>query len=213
MAPEKFRTFALSFRPRKGALPSDITKLHAYCQKKCDYYAAHAEGDGDSYHLHLALFRKSACTRGQVVIELLRLFKDRLDETERQVFRTGIKIMYNEYWIEEYMTKTNEKPLFAQPPEAARIDAYFPTLKPSLTRATDAKYAHLEKLYRVHGKLWMDVTPKYMRDFLFDLMYNKRVIKVIKDDRTIIQTSRHLARYINHEDSSRLVVDPLIPDA
>jgi len=46
------------------------------------------------------------------------------------------------------------------------------------------------------------------RDFLFNMMYNERCINVIRDDKAIVQTARHLVRWLNKATHSTIELAP-----
>mgnify|MGYP000565585850 FL=1 len=124
--------------------------------------------------------------------------------------------MYNKDWIQEYMAKEGNEPAFMKRPEGAFIDSYFPEPDEvrgiNAPRATDPKYANLERLYRVHGSPHMEPSPRYMRDFLFELMFDKRIIKVIESDKKIIETAKALSRYVKRLSDSPIELPPYEKD-
>ena len=69
-------------------------------------------------------------------------------------------------------------------------------------------YWELEKLWYEHSRPGIEVNTENVRHFLFSMMYNKRLINIIKDDKTIIQTARHLTRWINKVDYSTIELAP-----
>jgi len=88
------------------------------------------------------------------------------------------------------------------------MDIYFspkPIPKEQQTAKKCSLYYHeLERLWYEHRTPAFEVTTITTRDFLFEVMYAKRVLPVIRDDKQIIQVSRHLTRWLNRVTSSSI---------
>lgn len=197
----KVKSFAITFRPYGGVTDDHISTLETWCKKKSLYYAIVTEKLDSERHIHAAVILQQSMQLGNFGLTIQRLFPD-LSEDERKVMRKGVKVMYNIDWMEKYMNKDDDTiEVSSRLPEEGPgyLDSYFPTPLESKkqTKATDAYYANLEKLYYEHVPRHLEISPPVCRNFLYDMMYNKRIIRVIRDDRSIMQISRHLCRYIN----------------
>jgi len=66
----------------------------------------------------------------------------------------------------------------------------------------------MESLWFKHTSPDYEIHTRNCRDFLFKMMYSERCFAVIKDDRTIIQTARHLVRWLKKECYSTIELTP-----
>lgn len=206
----KFSTYALTFRPKDGVDDDQVQKLTAWISKRCVYYHIVTEKTGSARHLHAGLFLRTPITRSNIGVLLSRLFAD-LPSNEKRVWLNGIKIMYNEDFIDKYLDKDDDTVVIASClPEKGHLESYFPSkpLPVERTRKCSAYYHELETLYYKFVEPHTDVNTMNVRNFLFKMMYSERCIPVIKDDKTIIQTARHLVRWINKAEYSTVVMPP-----
>lgn len=207
---EKCQSYALTIRPLDGITDSQISKTVNYIKRTCDYYHVITEKTMAARHLHAGIFTKNSKTRANIVTEVLRLFKD-LEPKEKSVLRSGIKIMYNGDFIKNYLSKGDDTVVIeSHLPEAGHLESYFtPKPLPKEKAPKHSLYYHqLSSLWYEHRSPAFEVTTVTVRDFLFEVMYSKRVINVIRDDRSIIQTARHLTRWLNKDTTSCLELPP-----
>lgn len=208
------KTFAITLRPRDGVTDDDITLFSAWMRKHCEYYYLITEKLVEDRHIHAALFLKTPSTQSNLCTTLLRLMKH-LDPEEKAVFRKGIKVMYNADFLNSYMQKGDDTVVINEClPEAATLNSYYP---PALPRkkgpsAVDPFYANLERLWWEHKRPIEETNPSNLRNFLMDMMNNKRVIRVVADNRKIFQISIALSRYINKETSYLVEPEPFHQD-
>jgi len=200
-----YKTYAITVRPRAGITDDQVDRLSTWIRKQCEYYHVVTEKKDEQRHLHAALFLKTSKERKNVISMLLNQMKD-LDGEERTVLRKGVKLMYNMDYIDNYLDKDDEtvKVISNLP------DKYlgFPEKEDSLDRKADPYYAKLEKLWYEHQHTGVEVCGQTCRDFLYDLMYNKRLIRIIADDKRIMQVARHLMRYLKKATVCNLEVPP-----
>jgi hypothetical protein len=204
---DKVQSFAITVRPLDGITETQIQKFLKWTKKQCDYYHVITEKTMAERHIHAGLFMKVPKTRSNVSTDLMRLFKD-LSDVEKSVLRKGLKIMYNEDFILNYLNKGDDTVVVASSlPEEGHMESYFPP-KPevleSRAKKCSAYYHELEKLWYEHRTPAYEVTTITTRDFLFEVMYDKRVLPVIRDDKQIIQVSRHLTRWLNKVTTSSI---------
>lgn len=194
---KKHTTYAITHRPKDGVDDKSIGILVEWCQKKCKYYKVITEKEDHERHIHAAVFLKEPTDCSNVKKSIMRLFPDLLPE-EKMVLRQGIKISGNTQWL-DYLEKGDSTVVIqSNLPEKSHLESYYsqPDL-PSKVRKNLSYYGRLEKLWYEHVDPSRVQNPVNCRHFLFNMMYNKRLIDVLRDDKTIIQTSRHLARYLN----------------
>jgi hypothetical protein len=202
-------TFAITLRPRNGINDTQVEVITSWIKKHSTYYYVITEKLNEERHVHAAVILKKEILRSNLCTALLRLDLGLCDD-EKPVFRTGIKSMYNKDFITKYMSKGDDTVVIAENlPESAHLDSYFtlpvPKKGPS---AVDPFYANLEKLWWVHQSPGFEINTVNCRDFLFNLQYNLRLIKVLPDDKKIIQVARHLTRYLKKEKFSTIKLPP-----
>lgn len=196
----KFTTYALTVRPRSGVTDNDISVLVRFIKKHCEYYYVITEKLSDERHIHAALFLKCSKTRSNVCTYVTRLYKH-FDSEERNVLQKGVKILYSNSFLTEYMNKDDDTVVIERNlPELNVLDAYYPP-KPISTDAKRRLNLHAtmeqyESLWRTHVSSLTEVNTKTVRDFLFDMQYNERLIGLM-DDKKLIQHSRWFTRWFH----------------
>lgn len=208
---DKFQSYALTIRPMDGITDSQISLTTKWIKRNCDYYHIVTEKTGTERHVHAGIFLKTPKTRSNISQMLMQLFKD-LTTTEKSVLRKGIRIMYNGDFVKNYLNKDDDTLVIESSlPEQGHMESYFPPKpepKDSTTKKCSLYYHELERLWFEHRGPATEVNTLTTRDFLFDVMYNKRVLPVIRDDKQIIQVSRHLTRWLNKVDVSTIELPP-----
>lgn len=209
------RSFSLTLRPRDGVSDNQISLLAKWIKKNCCYYLMITEKLDSDRHVHAALFLKKKKIPSNFATDMMRLFKD-LDPEEKSVFRRGIKSMYNYDWVTEYLNKGDDTVVIERNlPEVATLDSYFsevPDPRKKGPSAADPFYANLEKLWYEYKRPIEECNPSNLRNFLMAMMNEKRLIRVISDNRKIFQISCALSRYINKETSWNVEPEPFHQD-
>jgi len=208
MSDLKFRSFALTVRPLDGITDKQIELTMAFIRRRCEFYHVVTEKTGSSRHIHAGLILKEAVSRSNLLVQVLRIFKD-LTPQEKTVLRSGLKIMYNWDFVNSYLDKDDDTVVVASNlPEEGHIESFFPP-KPVPVEGERVKkcsiyYHELESLWFKHTSPGMEINTVTARDFLFNVMYNLRVLPVIRDDKQIVQVARHLVRWLNKATTSTI---------
>ena len=211
---QKFRTFAITIRPRNGIDDDAIIVVTEWIRKRCTHYYIVTEKEGSAKHIHAALYLKVSVTRSQILTVLLRLgAKIDLDNDEIAVLRKGLRILYSNDFVENYLSKDDNTEVVASClPESSTLLSWYPPKPQPLTKKIAARhskyYWELEALWNLHKRPIEEANTPNIRNFLFNMMYNKRLIPVIKDDKSIIQVAKHLTRWINRKDESTIEIPP-----
>jgi len=209
------RSYALTIRPLRGCSDKHIALIQKWVKKHCAYYYVITEKQEEERHIHAGLFLKKATSKSNLGLTIQRLFKD-LSFEEHRVLRDGVKVMYNYDFIGKYMEKDDDTVVIERHlPEESTLDEYFSEIPPKSKKgpvATDPFYANLERLWYAHKRPIEETNPNNLRHFLMDMMNNKRLIRVIADNRKIFQISCALARYINKETSFNVEPEPFHQD-
>jgi len=207
----KFSSYALTVRPLNGIDDGQISRLSKWIVKNSKYYRLITEKSGSERHAHVGFILKEPKTRSNVLQRVLQLFTE-LSTTERQVLRKGLKIMYNTDFVTKYLDKDDETVVIVDNlPEVSRLDSFFPPKpapKSNSVKKCSLYYHELESLWNLHVPVGTDVNTKTCRNFLFNVMYNLRVLPIIRDDRAIIQTARHLTRWLKRTEDSTIQIPP-----
>lgn len=196
----RYSSFAITFRPRDGVTEEHITKFMKYVRRTCKYYYVVTEKVEEARHIHAGLFLNSPKTKGAVVIDMKRI-DPTLDDDEKRNINRGVRIQYNFDFIQNYLDKDDDTVLVSKNlPEVQRLDAYWPPREEQrlaqAKKAVDSYYANLEALWHIHAPVATDITKDSVADFLFNMMYSARKIRVMRDDRTIKSTVINLKRYL-----------------
>lgn len=211
--PSTYRSYAFTFRPRDGVKGEHDDVLVKWIRKNCEYYYLVSEKLDAERHLHCGVFLKRAKTRSNFSQDMARLFAKYIDDDERRVLKRGVRIMYNYDFIQNYLDKDDDTDvLLSNLPERQRLDAYWPPSaeqeKAQAMAATDKYYAKLELLWNTHISPGVECTRETCRDFLFDMMYAKRLIRVLRDDKAIVSVAKNLHRYVTKMSRSDVDVAP-----
>jgi len=197
------RTFAFTIRPRDGVTDDHIDRMINWIKPRSKYYKVVTEKEGTARHIHAFMVSHKPLLTHNVRRSVLTVYKD-LSETEREVLRNGVKTAFTIDWL-KYLEKGDFTEVHASElPEVSHLQAFFPpktdnTKKDSSKRET--YYTKLEQLWLKHQSPDVDPSPVNVRHFLFRMMYSMRVIDVLRDDRSVIQVSRHLSRFLQHSET------------
>ena len=199
MMDPKFKTFAFTLRPRDGVTDAQVQKMEKYLKKNAEYYKLITEKTGPERHLHCAFVLKNEATRGNVCVYMDRMFKD-LEPDEKRVMRQGLKVWYNRDFL-SYLDKGDDTVVVCSSlPEVAYLDALFP---PPPVPNDEKKLMHVQALLTKWEKLWHEHVPTHMsintdnvKDFMWSMMFEKRLMDPILDDKRISQIARGLVRWM-----------------
>jgi len=210
----KFKTFAITIRPRDGIDDDAIAVVNDWIRKRCEYYHVVTEKTGSARHIHAALYLRLEITKSNMNTLLCRLgSKIGLDNDEISVLRKGLKILYSNDFVTSYLNKDDDtKVISTSLPESKFLDSWYPPKPLSRNKKHIQRhskyYWELEALWFQHKRPIEEVNTQNVRNFLFNMMYCKRLIPVIRDDKSIVQTARHLTRFINKKDESTIELAP-----
>lgn len=193
----KVKSVAVTIRPRDGISDCQIQAFNAWALKKSRYSYTVTEKELEERHLHSALFFDEPIRHDNVKSSIMNLFPS-LSTAEKRV-AVKVKLVYSHDWISYLEKGDSTVVIHSNLPEVHSLHAYFsPKSSTSKQKTNESSFYHkLERLWNEQVSPGTECNPRTCRDFLFDLMYNKRLIEPLRDDRTIVQVSRHLHRFIN----------------
>lgn len=208
----KFKTYALTLRPRNGITEQQVEAFVAWIRKRSEHYHVVSEKTGHAKHVHAALYLKVSVSRSNFCVVYSRLLKKfGLDVEETVVASKGVKILYNNDFVLKYLDKDDDTVVIASClPEVSRLESFYPPKPEVNSRAEQHSqyYWRLEVLWFKYTSPEYEVHTANARDFLFKMMYSERCIAVIKDDRQIIQVARHLTRWLKRSTYSTIELPP-----
>lgn len=211
---QKFKTYAITLRPRDGIDDDAVAVVTDWVRKRSEYYHIVTEKTGSARHLHAALYLRLEITKSNMNTLLCRLGKKiGLDNDELSVLRKGLKILYSNDFVSTYLDKDDDTEVIVSClPEYKFLESWYPPkplpLNKKKLQRHSKYYWELEALWFQHKRPIDEVNTQNIRNFLFNMMYCKRLIPVLKDDKTIIQTAKHLSRWINRKDESTIEIPP-----
>jgi len=211
---QKFKTFAVTIRPRNGIDDDAVTVVTEWIRKRSQYYHVITEKTGSAKHIHAALYLRLEITKSNMNTLLCRLGKKiGLDNEEITVMRQGLKILYSNDFVTTYLNKDDDTVVIATSlPEKQLLESWYPPkplpLNKKKVQRHSKYYWDLEALWFTHKRPIEECNTQNVRNFLFNMMYAKRLIPVIRDDKSIVQTARHLTRFINKKDESTIELAP-----
>lgn len=200
------KSYCITIRPKDGISNQQIIDYQAWVAKKTEYSYTVTEKEHTERHIHSAIFFKEPQRIDNVKRSIIGLLK--LSDTEKRV-AVCIKSMYSHDWLSYCKKGDSTQVIHSNLPEEHMLEAYFTTSTDRSSKKSTKLtfYSKLESLWYEQRTPADEVNPRTCRDFLFKLMYHDRVIEPLRDDRTIIQVSRHLSRYINKYETSCIDVN------
>lgn len=202
-----FKSVAVTIRPKDGVTNDHILKFSKWVSRNTQYNKIVTEKEGCAKHIHASLFFEKPRNISNLRKLITNLYPD-LTPQEKIILRQGVKPQYNIDWL-EYLDKDDSTVVISSNlPERQYIHQYFPTpLESTKKRRNNTYYGRLEMLWQEHVEPGIDPNPPNCRDFLFKMMYSLRVLDVIKDDRAIVQVSRHLSRFLQKMETSVIEIN------
>lgn len=208
---DKFKTFAVTIRPRCGVTDKHIETFTKYfCKGRTEYsYVVTEKCDGER-HLHAALLLKKVSSLSNFCTTVIRLYKD-LDPEERSNLRKSIKVWYSNDFIDYIKKGDNTVVIHSNLPEKQSLESYYPP-KPILKGKKTYLYMHdvmgkYETLWRTYVAPHVEVNTSNVRDFLFRMQYEEREIGLLTDTQ-MFQRSKWFTRWMMKADICRLELPP-----
>ncbi len=196
-----FRSWAVTVRPLHGVNQLHINSYMRWAAK-ADYSFIATEKEGDERHIHSALYFKKPCNKSQLGTRILSIpcFAD-LSKDEKSVLRQGIKILYNNDFVDNYICDNPEKLESGDdctilqdnlPGDTNDLLEYYPPPgdKSAVRPPGDPWLLKMEALWKEHGPQ----NPEYISEgdvsaFFNSMMFEKRLIRAtIKGCRNKVRT-------------------------
>ena len=152
---KKYHAFAFTVRPRNGISEDRIIAYNEYCDKQAGSYTC-TEKLGAERHLHGQVFFAQAVTRGYFVKALVRIFErtGEFDQRECSVLRAGVRIAYDNNFIETYLQKDDDNTVVYNTNVPKETEGYYPTKEEQeavMSAGVDPVMSDMEEKFKAAG--------------------------------------------------------------
>lgn len=208
---DKFKSFAITIRPRHGVDNKIESKFMKWIQKQ-DYGICVAEKEHEERHLHIQTFHDKPKAKGDVAKQMARLQQQSdqyYDEVSERVCKKGVKVAYNDDFHKNYLLNNPEKSedkteiLYKKLPKDTSL--YYPSEEYQdeayiIKHATDQRFAK----HAIEYAKWLKTKPyehsKYaVAGYLSYRMYGVRDMKVLTSQKAKQELAFSLYLYIKGE--------------
>lgn len=206
-----FKTFAVTIRPRSGITDAQIQAFTKFfCKGRTDYSYVVTEKVDNERHLHAAIVLKQPSSLSNFVTRVIRIYKD-FDPDEKSNLRKSIKIWYSDDFL-DYLKKGDDTVVIhSNLPEAGFLQSFYPP-KPEKKGTYSGLHMHgtmqqYERLWHEHVATHVEINTMNVRDFLYRMQYEVRVIGLLTDQQ-LIQRAKWFVRWMMKADSCKLELPP-----
>lgn len=207
---KKYKSFCITVRPRGGLHGEYDEAVVKYIRKQL-YYVYNYEKEAEARHIHAQIFFDEPVRKSNVQTALKRIAEKHDKDwspSSRKVLVSGVKIAYNDNFMDNYITKDGDINLENYKPPDATQD-YYPSEEEQAQAiaqagAVDQKFHRLKQLWELEHEEYIEhqKTLKDVGHFIYKLMFEDKLIDVIADDRRRKQLVKALTHYIFPYNSS-----------
>lgn len=152
---KKYNAFAFTVRPRDGISDKRIAAYNEYCDKQVGSYTC-TEKLGKEKHLHGQVFFAQGVTRGYFVKALVRIFErtGEFDTRECSVLRAGVRIAYDNNFIESYLQKEGDDTVVYNTNVPENTEGFYPTKEEQdavKSQGVDPVMSDMEERFKAAG--------------------------------------------------------------
>ena len=201
---DKFKSYCITVRPKAGLHGSYAEAIEKYIRKQ-KYFVYNYEKEDEARHIHAQIFFDDPVRKSNIQTALKRIAEKHdkdWDPASRKVLVSGVKIAYNDNFMDNYITKDSEVETLNWNPPADTED-YYPS--EAEQNAVQARANARDQYFHRLSELWHLRYPDYtvhsntLKDiglFIYDQMFIDRMIPVIRDDRQRKQIVKAAMHYI-----------------
>ncbi len=197
-----YKSFAITIRPKNGLNGEYEEAINKFIQNH-QYYAYNYEMEDQARHCHAQVFYDKPKRKSDVQKALKRIgLKHDPDwgPSAQKVSSGGVKIAYNDNFIDNYIQKDTEAEEYNPPDDT---EPYYPTeaeQEKVLNRAT-AKDSYFNNLKELYGETKLEEDNKIhailaIGDWYYSQMYDVKSIAVIADPKRFKQNIMALCHYL-----------------
>lgn len=200
----KFKSYCITVRPKNGLHGEYASAVEKYIKKQA-YYVYNYEKEDEARHIHAQIFFEEAVRKSNIQTALKRIAEKHDNDwspASRKVLVSGVKIAYNDNFMDNYITKDGEVQMdnYNPPPNT---DEYYPseaeqTAAKQAVNAVDSQLHKLKVMWELENPDYIE-HQKTLKDiglFIYKSMFDDKVIPVIQDDRRRKQLVKALTHYI-----------------
>jgi len=216
MAPVfKTKGWTLTLRPKDGIQDVDIDKFKRWIKSRrgLNGYLVITEKTGVNRHIHCCLYYKTETSANSIYKYLVPLFKDEWFYRSESLWpiacTRGTSPLYNDSFYSNYLTKDDSTVIIMHKEISKEDRCKCYKDKPGFKSSSDITKRHkpsdwyydrLECLYKLH---YYDKTktPNYDECcyFLYDMMYNAKLIRVCADLNKFRRQAHALSNYLGNK--------------
>lgn len=200
----KFKSFCITVRPRNGLHGGYAEAVEKYIRKQIHYVYTY-EKEEEARHIHAQIWFDEPVRKANIQTALKRIAEKHDKDWSapaRKVLVSGVKIAYSDNFMDNYITKDGEIDMdHYNPPDDT--EKFYPTKEEQEKAIAEAECA--DKTFHKLKQIWELENPEYIEHqktlkdiglFIYKLMFETKVIAVIKDDRQRKQLVKALTHYI-----------------
>ena len=200
----KFRSFCITVRPKGGLHGEYEEPVVKYIRKQSNYVYTF-EKEAEARHIHAQIFFEEPVRKSNIQTALKRIAEKHDKDwsaSSRKVLVSGVKIAYNDNFMDNYITKDGDIDIQNySPPDST--EEYYPSQEEQAAaiaqaNATDQRFHRLKQLWDLSHEDYIE-HQKSLKDvglFIYKLMFEDKVIDVIADDRRRKQLIKALTHYL-----------------
>lgn len=201
----KFKSFCITVRPRNGLHGEYAEAVEKYVRKQ-KWFVYNYEKEAEARHIHAQIFFEEAVRKSNIQTALKRIAEKHDKDwsaSSRKVLVSGVKIAYNDNFMDNYITKENETIPMDQYNPPPNTEEFYPSeaeqnaaiaaanAADSLMHSLKCKFEEKYPDYQQHQKSLKDIGL-----FIYELMFVDKEHPVIADDRRRKQLVKALTHYI-----------------
>lgn len=201
----KFKSFCITVRPKDGLHGEYAAAVEKYIKKQ-QYYVYQYEKEAEAKHIHAQIFFEEPVRKSNIQTALKRIAEkhdNNWGAASRKVLVSGVKIAYNDNFMDNYITKENGTIAMDQYNPPPNTEEFYPSeaeqsAAQAAANAADNHFHKLKTLWELHNPDYSE-HQKTLKDiglFIYNLMFVDKVIPVIQDDRRRKQLAKALTHYI-----------------
>lgn len=200
----KYRSYCITVRPKSGLHGDYAEAIEKYIRKQ-KHFVYNYEKEEEARHIHAQLFFEDPVRKSNIQIALKRIAEKHdkdWNPASRKVLVSGVKIAYNDNFMDNYISKDSEvEDLNWNPP--LDTEEYYPTEEEQ--QKVQAKHNAVDTYFHKLLELWNEKNRDYtvhintLKDiglFIYDQMFVDKTIPVVRDDRQRKQIVKAAMHYI-----------------
>lgn len=191
----KYRAYGFTVRPINGVTDEVVKRYTEWVERQAGWYLC-TEKEGSERHIHCGVYFEEPRTRGDVVKAIVRILKrGSVTDAECRVARSGVRIMYSDDFIDQYLNKDVDSVCVSMDLGIRRKD-YYPTQEEQdrvQARAVDPVLQKYESLWNEWDEKEDNPSKDLVKYFCVDMWFKSRQVCVpdVKRQKGVIHNVFH----------------------